>query len=136
MEATMNARAEPTGGTINAAISQAVVQIHNQYVGRGPTKARTIVHADVVVTVLEDTLTKAERSLVRNGKLNVVLGMRREFQQTMGQDLIAAVERLTGRRVKAFMSDNHVDPDLAAEMFVLGEPVSAQDDAKVDRGTD
>lgn len=45
--------------------------------------------------------------------------MRRAFQDTMSEELTGAVERLTGRKVVAFMSHNHVDPDLAAELFVL-----------------
>jgi uncharacterized protein YbcI len=117
----MNAKGEAPGGSTNAAISRAVVQVHTQYVGRGPTKARTILHGDIVVTVMEDTLTKAERSLAADGKLDAVLTMRREFQRAMRNDLVSEVERLTGRSVRAFLSDNHVDPDLAVELFILAD---------------
>jgi uncharacterized protein YbcI len=112
-----------TGGELNAAISQAVVKVHSQYVGRGPTKARTFHRGNVVVTVMEDAMTKAERSLASDGKLEAVLMMRRGFQGTMRDDLVFEVERLTGRKVMAFMSDNHADPDLAAEIFILDAPI-------------
>jgi uncharacterized protein YbcI len=66
-----------------------------------------------------DVLTKAERKLVEDGKRELVLQVRQEFQKTMREDLIAAVETLTERKVVAFMSDNHIDPDMAVETFVL-----------------
>jgi uncharacterized protein YbcI len=112
------------GGALNAAISNAVVRLFSENVGKGPTKARTIHSGKFVLCVLEDTMTKAERSLATHGKDDYVLGMRHAFQDTMREELTAAVEALTGRKVVAFMSTNNVDPDLAAEVFVLDEPVT------------
>jgi len=112
------------GGALNAAISNAVVGLLSEYVGKGPTKARAIHSGKFVLCVLEDTMTKAERSLATDGKEDFVLSMRHAFQQTMREDFVAAVERLTGRKVVAFLSSNHVDPDLAAELFVLDEPIT------------
>ena len=111
----------PQGGRLSAAISNRVVQIQREYVGRGPTKARTVIHDNLVVTLLQDALTKAERSLAAHGKADTVIEMRHEFQNTMRADLTAAIEELTGRRVVAFMSDNHIDPDIGVEAFVLEE---------------
>lgn len=71
------------------------------------------------MTLLEDTLTRAERSLVGNGQADAVLAMRRAFQTTMRDDLVAEVEHLTGQKVKAFLSETSVDPDLSAELFIL-----------------
>jgi uncharacterized protein YbcI len=106
-------------GSINAAIANAVVRLVHDYTGRGPTQARATVSHDLVSVVMGDTLTKAERSLVRDGKSEFVLQMRHQFQRTMRDDLVDQVERLTGRTVIAFMSDNHIDPDMAVESFVL-----------------
>jgi uncharacterized protein YbcI len=111
--------AQSGAGGVNAALSEAVVRVMREYVGRGPTRARTSVRDDVVVVVLGETLTKAERSLADDGKQERVLRLRQDFQRTMRKDLTAAVEEITGRRVIAFMSDNHIDPDLACEVFVL-----------------
>jgi len=66
-----------------------------------------------------DTLTKGERSLVDDGRRELVLAARKAYQQTMRTDLIALVEQLSERRVVAFLSDNHLDPDIAVESFVL-----------------
>jgi uncharacterized protein YbcI len=114
------------GGALNAAISNAVVGILADNVGKGPTKARTIHGGNFVLCVLQDTMTKAERSLATHGQENFVLGMRHAFQVTMREELTGAVEGLTGRKVVAFMSANEVDPDYAAEVFVLDEPVNGE----------
>jgi uncharacterized protein YbcI len=121
-------RERHAGGELNAAITRAVVRIHSQYVGRGPTKAQTFYRGPLVVTVMENAMTKAERSLVADGELDVVLGMRQKFQRTMRQDLVDEIERITGRKVVAFMSDNHIEPDLAAELFFLDAPIDGQYD--------
>jgi uncharacterized protein YbcI len=107
------------GGSLAAAISNATVRIMAEYIGRGPTKARTSIRDDIVLVLLEDTLTKAERSLLAAGQSAFVLETRGRHQMTMREDLIAAVEILSERKVIAFMSANHIDPDMAAEMFVL-----------------
>jgi uncharacterized protein YbcI len=69
--------------------------------------------------VLQDGMTRGERSLVRDGRTELVLSTRKAYQETMREDLVAAVEEITGRTVYAFLSDNHADPDVAVECFVL-----------------
>jgi uncharacterized protein YbcI len=91
----------------------------HEYTGRGPTKARTTINRDTVMILLGDTLTKGERKLAEKGDAEVVLQMRHRFQEAMRDDLIALVEIQTERNVVAFMSANHIDPDMAAEVFVL-----------------
>ena len=110
---------QQAGGSLASAISNAVRQLAAEYTGRGPTRARTSIRDNLVVVLLEDTLTKGERRLVTKGREMRVLDYRAEFQAAMREDAIASIEKLTGRRVKAFMSANHIDPDLAAELFVL-----------------
>jgi uncharacterized protein YbcI len=109
----------PVGGSQAAAISNLVVRLVSEYTGRGPTKARTYITDDLISVVLADTLTKGERSLVRDGHHERVLETRKAYQLTMHQELVAGVEELTGRKVVAFFSDNHIDPDMAIEAFVL-----------------
>ena len=111
-------------GVLTAAISNAMVSLLHRYTGRGPTRARTTIDNDIVVCVLGATLTKGEQSLVQDGKAEVVLHSRRAFQDTMQADAITAVEELSGRTVVAFMSNNHIDPDLAVEVFIL-EPIAS-----------
>ena len=109
----------PPSGSKAAAISSMVVRTVSEYTGRGPTKARTYISGDVVTVVLQDTLTKGERSLVADDLAQLVLTMRKAFQGTMRRALIDGVETILGRAVVAFMSDNHIDPDAAVEVFLL-----------------
>jgi uncharacterized protein YbcI len=108
-----------TDGQRASAISTAVVSLFAEYLGRGPTRARTSFGRDVVTVILEETLTKAERRLVEEGESDAVINTRRIFQRTMREDLIAAVEQIMGRRVAGFLSDQSTDPDVSAEIFVL-----------------
>jgi uncharacterized protein YbcI len=108
-----------TGGELLTALSNAVVRIVREYTGRGPTQARASIRDDVVIVMMQETLLKAEHSLINDSKGALVVEMRRSFHQTMRQELSDAVERLTGRKVIAFMSDSQLEPDYSAEIFVL-----------------
>ena len=121
--------AVPTGSSAGAAISNAVVRLMSEYTGRGPTKARTHLSTDLITVVLQDVLTKGERSLVNDGKGDLVMSTRFAFQQTMGSDLIAAVQDISGREVAAFLSANHLEPDMAIESFILVPQPSLRDAA-------
>jgi uncharacterized protein YbcI len=111
--------------TLYRDISRAMIHLTHEYTGRGPSRARTSINGNVVVCMLEDTLTKGELTLVKKGYSDTVLEMRFRFQQAMRDEAITEIEGLTGCRVTAFMSANHIEPDLAAEMFVLdGAPTS------------
>lgn len=100
-------------------VSNHVVHVMRDFTGRGPAHARTSIDGDLVSVLLRETLTKGERSLVEDGRGQLVLDMRKAFQMTMAEDLVAGVQDILGRRVIAFMSDNHLDPDFAVEVFVL-----------------
>lgn len=113
---TARARSE---GEIGAAISTAVVHMLAARTGKGPTKAKTTLGENGVFVVLEDNLTKGERNLAGAGEGAVVLDMRRRWQRVMREEMSRTVEGLTGRRVVGFLSDSHIDPDLAVEVFVL-----------------
>ena len=75
--------------------------------------------------MLADTLTKGERKLVDKGLSDRVLQLRHDYQVVMREELIGIVERQLDRKVIAFMSQNHVDPDLAVEVFLLEGGVAA-----------
>jgi uncharacterized protein YbcI len=109
----------PEGGALQAAISEAVVRLLAESTGRGPTKARTTIDGDLIVVVLQNALTPGERFLADDDRGEQVLDMRRAYQDAISTDAIVAIEDLTGRTVTAFMSANHIDPDLAAEVFIL-----------------
>jgi uncharacterized protein YbcI len=106
-------------GSVAADVSRGAVQLLRDCTGRGPTKARTVISKDTVAIVLGDTLTKGDRSLVAMGERQHVLHTRHILQQLMRDDWVELVERLSGRTVEAFFSDDHIDPDYAVEFFLL-----------------
>lgn len=109
----------PAVGSLPSAISNAIVKLLREYTGRGPMKARTTVRDNVVLVMLEQTLTKGEQSLAQKGRGEKVLEIRHEFQESMREECCARIAELTGCQVEAMLSANHLDPDLAAEIFVL-----------------
>jgi uncharacterized protein YbcI len=113
----------PTGGRLSAEISNAAVQLLHETLGRGPTRAQTTISKDLIVILMGNTQLTAEKSLIKAGEAETVHEIRRKVQVTMREDLVAMVERLSGRKVQAFMSANHISPDFALEAFVL-EPES------------
>ena len=122
----MDLRVDGTGerGKISAAISNAIVGIHRQYFGRGASRARTVMGADYVICFLEDIYTPVERTLIEAGRFPAVQETRTAFQDTMRDRFVAEVEQVVGRKVIGFLSQVHVDPDLAVETFIL-EPAAA-----------
>ncbi len=121
-------------GGLGHAISNMVVRVLNEYTGRGSTQARTYIQDDLITIVLRDTLTQGERVLVNDGEEMHVLATRMMYQRTMRSAIVTAIEELTGRHVIAFLSANHIDPDLAIESVVL-EPLRADGPPQPDAPT-
>jgi uncharacterized protein YbcI len=115
----------PGGGRLNQDIANAIVRCHKRFLGRGPTKAQSFFRHNFVVVVLEIALTEAERRLA-GGDRDAVLWMRLRYEQTMREELVAVVEQLTGCRVEALLTANHITPDLAVDVFVLDRPVPGE----------
>ena len=109
-----------------AQISTGLVQLHSNFYGKGPTKAKTHMVNDTVVCILRGGFTTVERTLLDTGEAEAVYQMRRSFQQAMEDEFRRIVEDATGRRVIAYMSSIHVDPDMAVELFML-EPAETDE---------
>jgi uncharacterized protein YbcI len=108
-------------GDTRAEIARQIVRLHSEYYGRGPTKAKAYLSEDVVVVVLEETFTKAERTLIGRGETEAIQQIRRRFQQSMADEFKGIVEQATGRVVRAFLSETNLEADVAVEFFLLGE---------------
>jgi uncharacterized protein YbcI len=109
-------------GDARLEISNAMVRLHREYYGRGPTKARTYITGDLVAVVLEETFTRVERTLVDHGDRDAIQQIRRRFQQRMADQFKSVVEQATGRQVRAFLSETNLDADVSVEIFLLSEP--------------
>jgi uncharacterized protein YbcI len=111
-------------GSARSAIANAIVRLHAEHYGRGPTRARAHIADDFVLVVLEDVFTTAERTLVANGHGQQVVAARDAFNQVLRDEFVATVERATGRRVRTFFCQTSVEPESAVELFLL-EPDGA-----------
>ena len=102
-----------------AAISRELVSLHKQFYGRGPVRAKTHLVNDTVLCVLEGGFTVVERTLIEVGRAAAVHDMRTSFQAAMRDQFTAVVESALARRVRAYLSQVHTDPDVAVELFLL-----------------
>ncbi|MDQ1702959.1 MAG: hypothetical protein QOF57_2211 [Frankiaceae bacterium] len=102
-----------------AQISDGIVRLHKEFYGKGPNQAKTYLVNDTVVCMLRGGFTTVERTLIDDGKSEDVERIRRSFQTTMRGAFIHVVEDAMTRKVVAYMSQVHTDPDLAVELFVL-----------------
>ncbi|HET9677325.1 MAG TPA: Na-translocating system protein MpsC family protein [Solirubrobacterales bacterium] len=100
-------------------MTREVIRIHMEAIGRGPRRAYTFHNDNVLFTILEGTMTPGEQKLAANGDGESVRAIKRQFHRVMDEDLRDAVKRLTAKQVVATLSDIHLDPDVAVELFIL-----------------
>jgi uncharacterized protein YbcI len=136
---------QPRVGSELAEVTKGMISLHRRFYGKGPTKAKTYAVNDTVICVLEGGFTTVERTLINEHDVEAVLQIRRSFQAAMESQFTEVVETALGRKVIAYMSQIHADPDLAVELFVLepdpekeglvgehDEPIEAQSEGQTE----
>jgi uncharacterized protein YbcI len=118
-EADAPKREQLLGGRLLAEITDRLVLLIREHYGRGPVKAKTYVLDNLIVCVLSDGYIALEKTMMEGGERERVLEMRRGFQRLMKTRYSEMIEELTGRKVLAFLSQTHVEPDLSVEMFLM-----------------
>ncbi len=115
-----------TGDQLLAAVTAAMVALHQRYHHRKPVTAKTmLLDGDLLACVLGGVYTDVEKTMIELQRSAIVEETRSAFQIAMQHRFIAVVERLSGRNVLAFFSDHHVGPDIEIELFML-KPEAAQ----------
>lgn len=113
-----------TGGQLLATISTTIVGIMREHYGRGPMRAKTYALDDVIVCVLRGSgFTPLEQTIMDDNGADRVVAMRHEFQRVIADRYTQAIEQLTGRKVLAFLSQAHVEPDITMDMFIIDGPL-------------
>lgn len=108
------------GDELLAAVTEAMVALHERYHHRAPVTAKTqLLDDDLLAVVMGGVYTEVEKTMIELQRVTVVQETRSAFQEAMQQRFIDEVERLSGRDVIAFVSNHHVGPDLEIELFVL-----------------
>ena len=115
------------GDGLTSAISAAIVELYREHCGHDRTTVSTYINDNIVLCVLEDILTTSESALVSQGARREVIDARVAFQEGAEDEFTAAIERLTGRRVVAFLSANQTHPGIASELFFLEPPATEAD---------
>jgi uncharacterized protein YbcI len=103
----------------SADLATAISSVYREALGKGPARARGFIHGDVAVVVLEDIYTTGERTLIEAGAADDVIATRARMQRVVGDRFVAAAENVLRRSVRAFLSQNHTDPDVSVEVFLL-----------------
>jgi uncharacterized protein YbcI len=122
---TVEVSATPlAGGQLLAAISTNIVKILRDHYGRGPMKAKTYALDDIIVVVMRGSgFTALEKTIMDSGEPERVIAMREDFQRVMAGRYRRTIEELTGRKVMAFLSQAHVEPDITMEIFFVDGPL-------------
>src|SRR3954468_4164447 len=117
----MGERDRSSVGEMRAAISNEIVRLQAEYYGKGPTRAKTYIVDDLVVVGLEETFTRAEKTLAERGEREAIQHIRRRFQRQMARSFTSVVEQATGRKVRVFLSETDIEQDVSVETFLLAE---------------
>lgn len=125
-------RSRPEQGLLSSRISREIVRVHARLYGRGPTRAKTFLGDDYALCVLEDVFTRAEQTLIGVGNTAQVQSTRLAFQEAVEDEFTSIVEEVTERKVKAFVSQIHIEANLAIELFLF-EPRPESDIASEPR---
>jgi len=103
-------------------ISREMVRLYKEQFGRGPTKARSnFAGPDLIVCTLEDSLTPAEKKMAELGEHQRLRDLRMYFQYATEEQFCQIIERVAGRKVRAFISGLDTGKDVAAELFYLAD---------------
>lgn len=116
-----------TRGDVLTAISDGMVALLKEFYGRGPSRAKSYYHDDLVVCLLRGGFSQVEQTLLEGGRGSAVIQQRMEFQDLMRDRFEAVIKAATGRDVIGFMSGNQQGPDIMCEVFILA-PTDLLDD--------
>ncbi len=109
-----------SGDALLEAVNDSMVALHQRYYHRAPLSAKTQMLGDeVLVCVMAGVYTDVEKTMIELQRGAIVQETRSAFQDAMQHKFIDEVERLSGRDVVVFISNQHVGPDIEVELFVL-----------------
>lgn len=116
---------ESTGASeLETRIADQIALLQAEYYGIAPKRARAyLIPGEIIVVVLRETFTPAERMLISHGDADAIQHSRRRFQQLSAESFVAVVEQATGEQVESFLSETHLENEVAVEIFLMvGEP--------------
>jgi uncharacterized protein YbcI len=117
----VNSQQSPTTQhDISLEISNEMVRLYKRVFGRGPRRALThFAGPNTIICTLENSFTPAERAMAEMGEHQRLRETRLMFQHAREDDFRETIERITGRRVRAFISGTDTLEDVSCEVFYL-----------------
>ncbi len=114
--------------SLSTELSNALVTLHKEQFGRGPTRARThFAGPDVMVTIFDDALLPAEKALVELGEAVRVQQARVFFQEATRDRFIETIEAIAGRKITSFHSTCDARKGIVMEIAIF-QPQEPHDD--------
>ena len=113
---------ETAGEALLARLSTEMVRAQKKYFGKGPVQAKSYILDDMLIIVMKDGLTTAEKTMLDFGEHDKVRDFRQTFENRMTEKLTGMVEELTGRKVLTYQSQIMFAPERVVEMFVFDRP--------------
>jgi uncharacterized protein YbcI len=110
------------GQSLLRQLSTEMVRMQKQAFGKGPIHAKAYMFDDLLMVVMRDGLTVAEKTMLGFGQADLVRNFRQQFENNMTSRMIEPIERLTGRKVLTYQSQIMFDPDVIVEIFVFDQP--------------
>jgi uncharacterized protein YbcI len=107
------------GDSLLRQISREIVHTQKEAFGKGPTHSKAYMFDDMLLVVMRDGLTIAEKTMLEFGQADLVRNFRQQFENEMTTRLVDVIERLTERKVLTYQSQVMFDPDVIVEMFVF-----------------
>jgi uncharacterized protein YbcI len=114
-------RVVESGDSLLRQISREIVHTQKEAFGKGPTHSKAYMFDDMLLVVMRDGLTVAEKTMLEFGQPDLVRNFRQQFENEMTSRLVGVIERLTERKVLTYQSQVMFNPDVIVEMFVFDQ---------------
>jgi uncharacterized protein YbcI len=100
-------------------ISTGMARMQKDAFGKGPISTKSYMFDDLLLIVMREGLTVAERTMLDFGQADLVRNFRQQFENEMTSRLVDMIEGLTERKVLTYQSQIMFDPDVVVEIFVF-----------------
>jgi uncharacterized protein YbcI len=117
-------------------ISTKMAAIQKNAFGKGPVGAKSYLFDDLLLIVMREGLTTAEKTMLDFGRHDLVREFRQQFENEMTSRIVGMVEDLTDRKVLTYQSQVMFDPDVIVELFVFDRAIDGGFTAAEIRGED
>jgi uncharacterized protein YbcI len=107
-------------------VSSSMAQMQKTAFGKGLVSTRSYLFDDMLLIVMREGLTVAEKTMLGFGQADLVRNFRQQFENEMTARIVGMIEDLTDRKVLTYQSQIMFDPDVVVEMFVFDRSITGE----------